>query len=66
MHQDTSMYEKEKKNNFSILNNNHINNNEQPIISPNFNFKGKIDSKALKGLNAIKFESQNAESPLSL
>ena len=65
MHQDTTIYEKEKKNNFSILNNNHINNHEQPIISPNFNFKGKIESKALKGLGKIKFDSQNAESPLS-
>ena len=40
-------------------------NHEQPIISPNFNFKGKIDSKAIKGLGTIKFDSQNVESPLS-
>ena len=42
-----------------------MNNHEQPIISPNFNFKGKIDSKAIKGLGTIKFDSQNVESPLS-
>lgn len=65
MHQDTATYEKEKKINFSILNNDRMNNHEQPIISPNFNFKGKIDSKAIKGLSTIKFDSQNVESPLS-
>jgi exonuclease SbcC len=37
-----NLFENEKKKN--ILSKN---NEEQPIISPNFNFKGKIDSKAL-------------------